>query len=57
MKTLTIPSANGAAPILIEKILDSELGAHCALYARTGHGVDNSAGTEPIVFMALIVNA
>ena len=22
----------------------------------TGHGVDNSAGTEPIVFMALIVN-
>jgi len=52
-----MPSANGAAPILIEKILDSELGAHCTLYARTGHGVDNSTGTEPLVFMALIVNA
>jgi len=107
MKTITIPSANGAAPIRIEKILDSELGAHCALYARvtipagsilgyhehhgngesyyilsgraiyndngttreigpgdatwtpdgTGHGVDNSTGAEPIVFMALIVNS
>jgi len=107
MKTMTMPSANGAAPILIEKILDSELGAHCALYARVtipagsilgyhehhgngesyfilsgraiyddngtkreigpgdatwtpdgkGHGVDNSANTAPLVFMALIVNA
>lgn len=33
MKTMTMPSANGAAPILIEKILDSELGDKCALYA------------------------
>ena len=101
-----MPSANGREPILIEKILDDELGNKCGLYARvtipagsvlgyhehhgngesyyilsgralyndngvtreigpgdstwtpdgTGHGVDNSAGTEPIVFMALIVN-
>ena len=101
-----MPSANGAAPIVIEKILDEELGEKCGLYARVtipagsvlgyhehhgngesyyvlsghatydddgakrligpgdatwtpsghGHGVDNSAGDEPFVFMALIVN-
>jgi len=34
MKTMTIPSANGKAPIQIEKILDEELGDKCALYAR-----------------------
>lgn len=106
MKTMTRPSANGGEPILIEKILDEELGDKCGLYARvtipsgsilgyhehhgngesyfvlsghaiyddngtkrpigpgdstwtpsgSGHGVDNSAGTKPIVFMALIVN-
>jgi len=103
---MTMPSANGKAPIQIEKILDGELGDKCALYARvtipagsilgyhehhgngesyfilsghaiyddngtereigpgdatwtpdgTGHGVDNSANAEPLVFMALIVN-
>jgi len=105
MKTMTMPSANGKEPILIEKILDEELWDKCGLYARvtipagsilgyhehhgngesyfvlsgravyddngqkreigpgdatwtptgTGHGVDNSAGTESLVFMALIV--
>lgn len=107
MKTCTLPSANGKAPLLIEKILDEELADKCAMYARvtlpagsvlgyhehhgngesyyilsgrgvyddngvkreigpgdstwtpdgTGHGLDNTNGTEPIVFMALIVNA
>ena len=106
MTTMTMPSANGGEPILIEKILDEELADKCGLYARvtipagsvlgyhehhgngesyfilsgeavyddngakrtiragdstwtpdgSGHGVDNSSGSEPIVFMALIVN-
>ena len=43
MKTKTMPSANGAMPITIEKILDKEL-------------ADNSAGKEDLVFMTLIVN-
>ena len=105
--TMTLPSATGAGEILIEKILDEELGGKCALYARvtipagaalgyhehhgngesyfvlsgeavyddngvtrtirpgdstwtpdgSGHGVDNSRGTAPFVFMALIVNS
>lgn len=42
MKTMTMPSANGAMPITIEKILDEELS-------------DNSVGKEDFVFMALIV--
>lgn len=103
---MTKPSANGGEPILIEKILDEELGTKCGLYARvtvpagsvlgyhehhgngesyfvlsgsavyddngvkrevgpgdstwtpdgSGHGVDNSQGAVPVVFMALIVN-
>jgi len=44
MKTMTMPSANGAAPILIEKILDSELGTHCALYARVTISVGSVLG-------------
>ena len=106
MNTCTMPSANGKAPVLIEKILDKELGDKCGLYAKvtipagsilgyhehhgngesyfflkgtgiyddngtkrqvgpgdttwtpdgTGHALDNSAGTEDIVFIALIVN-
>ena len=104
--TCTMPSANGVGEVLIEKILDEELGTKCGLYARvtipagsvlgyhehhgngesyfvlsgeavyddngvkrtikagdstwtpdgSGHGVDNTQGKEPIVFMALIVN-
>ncbi len=107
MKTMTLQSANGGEPILVEKVLDEELGEKCGLYARvtipagsvlgyhehhgngesyyvlsggavyddngakraigpgdstwtpdgSGHGVDNSEGREPFVFMALIVNA
>ena len=108
MKATTIePSTTGVGEVKIEKILDSELGDKCALYAKvtisagaalryhehhgngesyyilsgeavyddngvkrtiragdstwtpdgSGHGVDNSAGKEPIVFMALIVNS
>jgi quercetin dioxygenase-like cupin family protein len=106
MTTCTKPSANGVGEIRIEKVLDSELGDKCGLYARvtipagsilgyhehhgngesyfvlageavynengatrtirpgdstwtpsgSGHGVDNSAGREDFVFMALIVN-
>lgn len=105
--SFTMPSANGRGAVLIEKILDRELGDKCGLYARvtipagsvlgyhehhgngesyfvlsgaaeyddngvrrrigpgdstwtpdgSGHGVDNSAGSEPIVFIALIVNS
>ena len=105
--TITMPSANGVGEVLIEKILDEELGDKCGLYAKvtipagsilgfhehhgngesyfilsgeavyddngtkrviragdstwtpdgSGHAVDNSAGKEPIVFVALIVNS
>ena len=34
MKTMSMPSANGAMPVTIEKILDEELADKCALYAR-----------------------
>ena len=34
MTTMTMPSANGGEPILIEKILDEELADKCGLYAR-----------------------
>lgn len=34
MSTMTMQSANGGEPILIEKILDRELGDKCGLYAR-----------------------
>ena len=34
MTTMTMPSANGAMPVTIEKILDEELGDKCGLYAR-----------------------
>lgn len=106
-ESFTMPSANGRGAVLIEKILDRELGDKCGLYARvtipagsvlgyhehhgngesyfvlsgtaeyddngvkrqiapgdstwtpdgSGHGVDNSAGSKPIVFIALIVNS
>ena len=102
-----MPSANGKGSVLIEKILDEELGDKCGLYARvtipagsvlgyhehhgngesyfilkgtgvyddngtkrtigpgdttwtpdgSGHALDNSSGTEDLVFMALIVNS
>ena len=32
--TCTRPSANGVGEVLIEKILDEELGTKCGLYAR-----------------------
>ena len=107
METCTMPSANGKGAILLEKILDEELGDKCGLYARvtipagsvlgyhehhgnnecyfilsgegvyndngakrtvkagdvtwtpdgSGHGLDNSAGTADLVFMALIINS
>ena len=34
MKTMKMASANGKGEILIEKILDAELGDKCGLYAR-----------------------
>ena len=34
MKTMSMPSANSALPITIEKILDEELADKCGLYAR-----------------------
>ena len=34
MKTMSMPSANSAMPIAIEKILDEELADKCGLYAR-----------------------
>ena len=34
MKSFTMPSANGKGAVLIEKILDEELGDKCGLYAR-----------------------
>ena len=34
MKMISMPSANGALPITIEKILDEELADKCGLYAR-----------------------
>ena len=107
MESFTMPSATGKGAVLIEKLLDKELGDKCGLYARvtipagsalgyhehhgngesyfvlsgsaiyddngkkrtikpgdvtwtpdgSGHGVDNANGTEPIVFVALIVNS
>ena len=32
--TITMPSANGVGEVLIEKILDEELGDKCGLYAK-----------------------
>lgn len=107
MESFTMPSANGKGEILLEKLLDKELGDKCALYAKvtipagsalgyhehhgngesyfvlsgeaiyddcgkkrtikagdstwtpdgSGHAIDNSAGAEPFVFIALIVNS
>ena len=34
MKTMSMPSANSALPITIEKVLDAELADKCGLYAR-----------------------
>jgi len=34
MKTMTRPSADGGEPILIEKILDEDLGDKCRMYAH-----------------------
>lgn len=32
--TMTMPSANGVGAVLIEKVLDEELGDKCGLYAK-----------------------
>jgi len=49
MKAMTMSSANGATrPI--------GPGSSTWTPSGTGHGIDNSTGKEPLVFMALIVN-